>query len=444
MKVLVIMSDSLRPDRLGCYGNGEVRTPCIDALAEKSVVFTNAVAEYPITNPARRALFCGNFTFVVRPWSPLRDGDVTVAQILGDAGMFTGAINDAALPVAEHLDRGFASYTYLAGGKNDPALEDGIEVDMSDTWFPPDTPQVDIDTSTWLRINRKLLMESQGCYFPDVITREAVKWLDEHHSEDFFLWLDYFDPHEPWDPPPPYNTMYTDQPTPVIPKPPGPSSDWMTEEQKRHVMAMYDGTIAQVDEQVGVLMDKLEKIGIADETIVVFLSDHGEPLGEHGIIRKFRVPLHEELIKIPLIIHDPRYADQARHVDCLVQNVEFMPTILGLLGIDCPVEHHGYDLTSIIKGSNDGPRERVFAGTFGGARACVSDGEWKFTDNRGERPNELYHLASDPLEKRNRLDEEPTLVRQLNRDIWDFQADVLSHTSDVMNFILRRADSKWW
>ncbi len=443
MNLLVIMADSLRPDRLGCYGNEEVRTPNIDALAEKSVVFTNAVAEYPITNPARTALFCGIVTFVLRPWSPLRDEDVTLAQMLHDAGMFTGAINDMAIPAAEHLDRGFQSYTFLPGGKNYQPLQKGVEADMTGTWFPQHTPQVDIDASAWMRINRKLLMEQEGCYFPDLITREAAKWLDEHGSQEFFLWLDFFDPHEPWDPPPPYNTMYTDQPTPVIPKPTGPSSDWMTEEQKRHVMAMYDGTIAQIDEQVGVIVDKLADLNIADETIVVFVSDHGEPLGEHGIIRKFRVPLYDELIKIPLLIYDPRFADQARPMDCLVQNVDFMPTMLGLLGVHCPVQHHGYNLSPIIRGSDEGPRERVFSGTFGGARACVFDGEWKLIDNRGEKPNELYHLPSDPLERNNRTDEEPTLVQHLHRDIWDFQADVLSSTGGVMKWLLRRPDANW-
>jgi len=443
VNLLVIMSDSLRPDQLGCYGNNRVRTPHIDALADKSVIFTNAVAEYPITNPARTALFCGIFTFILRPWSPLRDDDVTLAQMLRDAGMFTGAISDMAIPAAEHLDRGFESYTFLEGGKNYGPLQEGIEPDMSGTWFPPHAPQSDIDTSRWLRINRKILTESEGCYFPDLITRKALEWLDAHGKQDFFLWLDYFDPHEPWDPPAPYNTMYTDEPTPVIPKPTGPSSEWMTDEQKHRVIAMYNGTIAQIDDQVGIIMDKLAQLGIADETIVVFLSDHGEPLGEHGIIRKFGVPLYEELIKIPLLICDPSYQQHARRVDCLVQNVDFMPTMLGLLGLDCPVEHHGYDLSPIIRGSDDGPREKVFSGTFGAARACVFDGEWKFIDNRGEKPNELYHLPSDPGEHRNRLEEEPTLARQLHRDIWDFQAEVISSTSTVMKWLLRRPDANW-
>ena len=141
MNLLVIMSDSLRPDRLGCYGNKHVRTPHIDALAAKSVVFTNAVAEYPITNPARTALFCGIFTFVLRPWSPLRNEDVTLAQMLRDAGLFTGAINEMAIPAAEHLDRGFESYTFLPGGKNYRPLQEGAEADMTGAWFPPHTGQ---------------------------------------------------------------------------------------------------------------------------------------------------------------------------------------------------------------------------------------------------------------------------------------------------------------
>jgi len=90
MNVLVVMSDSLRPDRLGCYGNRKASTPHIDALAQKSVVFDNAIAEYPITNPARVALFCGIFTFPVRSWGPLREDDVTLAQILANEGMTTG------------------------------------------------------------------------------------------------------------------------------------------------------------------------------------------------------------------------------------------------------------------------------------------------------------------------------------------------------------------
>jgi len=314
---------------------------------------------------------------------------------------------------------------------------------MTGTWFPPHTPQIDIDSSAWMRINRRLYMESDGCYFPDLITRKAVQWLNEHKDDDFFLWLDYFDPHEPWDPPPPYNTMYTKNPTPVIPKPPGPDSSWMTEEQKQHVMAMYDGTIAQIDDQVGVLMDTLSELNIADETIFVFLSDHGEPMGEHGIIRKFGVPVYDELIRIPFIFPDPRFLDRARHVDCLVQNVDFMATVLGLLGVDCPVDQQGYDLSPIIKGSDEGPRQEVFSGGFGGIRACVFNGEWKFIDNRGEKPNELFHLPSDPEERRNRADKELALVQRLHRDIWDFQVQVARDTGSVMKWLMRRPDSKW-
>ncbi|MCK4784046.1 MAG: sulfatase [Desulfobacteraceae bacterium] len=443
MNLLVIMSDSLRPDRLGCYGNKKAKTPNIDALAKRSVLFTNAVAEYPITNPARTALFCGIFTFVLRPWAPLRDDDVTLAQILGDTGMVTGVITDQGIAKAEHLDRGFENYIFLPGGKNELPIKEGVETDMSGTWFPPHAPQIDIDSSTWMRVNRQLYMESEGLYFPDLITRRADQWLEEHSGSDFFLWLDYFDPHEPWDPPAPYNTMYTNEPTPVIPKPSGPSSDWMTQEQKRHVMAMYDGTIAQIDEQIGVLVKKLSDLGIAEKTILVLVSDHGEPLGEHGIIRKFGVPLYDELIKIPLIIHDPRFANQARHVDCLVQNVDFMPSMLGLLGVNCPVEHHGYDLGHIIRGSDEGPRRKVFSGAFGGARVCVFDGKWKFIDNRGEKPNELYNLLSDPQEHHNRADKEPRLVRQFHRNIWDFQNEVVGSTSGVIKWLMRRPDAKW-
>jgi arylsulfatase A-like enzyme len=255
-------------------------------------------------------------------------------------------------------------------------------------------------------------------YFPDLLTREALKWLDAHGEDKFLLWLDYFDPHEPWDPPEPYASMYDPGYTGrVIPMPRGPESDYLSPDELNHIRAQYAGCVTQVDDQFRKLRSHLEQIGLWEKTIVVLLSDHGEPLGEHGEIRKFNIPVYDELSRMVFMIRVPGLSPI--RTDALVQNTELPPTMYSLLGIEADERMDGLDLTPLMRCETSQVRERAYSGAFQ-VRASIRTPEWKFIDNRGGKPNELFHVTDDPGEKVNLIGRESELARKLHEELWEW------------------------
>lgn len=418
MNVLVVMFDSLRPDHLAFNGHPYVRTPNLDMLAKESTFFENAIAEFPITVPSRTALVTGNYTFTNRPWTPLKEGEVTLAQRLKESGYYTCAFSDTPFSSDANMDRGFDEFHWIPGGKCHPPVNPDRIVDIGGVYFTPETAQSDVRYYTNSVMNRVEITERDGIYFPDIITGEAVKWLDNRpQDKPFLLWLDYFDPHEPWNPPKPYSDMYDSGYTGRYVPMPGMYAKYLNDGELRHIVAQYDGCVTQVDEQFGKLRAALEQMNLWDDTIVVVVSDHGEPFGEHGTIRKFDVPVYDELSKMVFMIRDPKSPDGQR-VDGLVQNTDLAPTLLGRLGVE---KHpmNGIDLNSLILGEVSDIREYAYSGAFQ-VRGSIRDKEWKLIDNRGEKEPELFNLVDDPLEKNNLVVAEPNIAKRLHKQLWEF------------------------
>lgn len=438
MKVLVMMLDSLRPDFLGCGGHEAVKTPHIDRIAAEGVFFPNAYAEYPITIPSRTALVSGNYTFTNRPWCPLRNYDLHIAEVLRDAGFRTAAFSDTPFREHSNMHRGFEVFRFFPEGKCHTPVAD-VDCDIPDVYYPDFAPAGELHFFPNTIKNRYYALERYGKACPELLFDAAIEWLQTHHGEDFFLWIDSFEPHEPWCPPPPYDAMYRSrEPDRYIPFPIGPSSDWMTPADRQHVLENYMGDVTHTDDQVGKVMTTLEALGIKDETLVFVLSDHGEPFGEHGTVRKYGVPIYDELAKMVFIMRLPGLVPHGVVSDALVQNVDLVPTLAEVLGLSLPARKgevvradkrrpsvaHGYDgagLVPLLRGKVEEVREAAFLGGFG-MRAGIRKGPWKLIDNRGEKQNELFNLNDDPREKRNLLENEPTLARELHRELWEFQA----------------------
>lgn len=418
MNVLVVMYDSLRPDYLGCLGNEKVKTPNFDAFAMESCVFEQAVAEFPITIPSRTALVTGKYTFTNRPWCALRDDDVSVAQILQQSGWLTAAISDSPFNPGSGMNRGMCEFIRIPGGKcHEPIVEFKMP-DISGVHIPEGSSKKDVRFYMCTVLNRAEYLRREGIYLPDILTREALKWLEANRHESFFLWLDYFDPHEPWDPPEPYASMYDPgYPGKIIPMPKGPDTDYLSEAELNNIRAQYAGCVTQVDDQFGKLCARLKELDLWDKTIVVLLSDHGEPFGEHGQIRKFRVPVYDELARIVFMMRVPGVPP--RRIRGLAQNTDMLPTLLSILGI--PVEHpiDGVDLSPLIHGDSEEVRTRAYSGGFQ-IRSSIWTQEWKFIDNRGEGPNELFNRIHDPGEKENLLAKEEKLAAELHRELFDW------------------------
>jgi arylsulfatase A-like enzyme len=416
------MLDSLRPDFMGCYGNEIVKTHHMDAIAARGMAFSKAYAEYPITVPARTALVSGCYTFTNRPWCPLRSYDMHIAEVLRENGYATAAFSDTPFSTGANMDRGFDAFEWIAVGKCHRPVVEGRDVDISNAYFPLHATEVEKKFYRHTMINREYSMETNGKICPELLFDSAIEWLEENSDKKFFLWIDTFEPHEPWCPVEPYASMYQkDYEGKYIPMPMGPSSDWMTPEDIKHVRALYASEATHTDQQVGALVDKINQLGLLEDTLIILISDHGEPLADHGTIRKYGVPVYDELARIVWIMSKPGFIPEGTMSQALVQNTDFAPTILDMLHIEPPKRYKidGVSLMPLINREKDSVREYVYNGAFA-LRSSIINEDWKFIDNQGEKPNELFNRKSDPQEKMNLIGEHPDVAVDLHRKLWDF------------------------
>jgi len=423
MNVIVLMLDTLRPDHLGCHGNAEVKTPHMDRFAQQGVLFETAYAEFPNTIPARTCFVSGMYTFPCRPWQALQSEDLHVAEMFRDAGYHTVAMSDTPFNNGANMDRGFEEFHHFKTGKCLPPA-DGRELpDISHAFFPPGYPEKEVNYYARTLGNIQLCREKYGKTPGEHFFGEVCGWLEQNRDKQFFLWVDSFQPHEPWDAGEPYRSMYGPQfgyEGRYLPMPMAPDADqWMMPEDVEHVRALYKAGVTETDDLLGGVFARLDELGLSEDTLVLLLSDHGMPLMEHGLLRKFGYPLYDELARIVWMARLPGQLPAGKRVPSLVSNVDFLPTLLSLTGVSVDSELEGQDLVPLIEGEADKVRDRLFLGAYN-YRTGVRTETHKFIDNRGERPNELFDMIADPLESENLAADQPQISADLHRAVWEF------------------------
>jgi len=430
MNVIMIINDSLRADHLGCYGNDWIKTPNIDKLASESAVFDYFYPEGLPTVPTRTTFFTGRFTFPFRGWQRLEPTDILLAELLWNKGYTSAQITDVL-----HLhkpsmafERGFDFTQYIRGHEGDPwIVDESIDVEAEvEKYYKGDGKDktVRAQLTQYLR-NRHWWKGEEDTFVARTLTA-GVKWLEEQPKKDnLMLWLDCFDPHEPWDPPAPYDRMYTDpdyKGQDIIQPIPGYVEGYLTPEETNHIFKLYAGKVTLCDKWVGVLLDKLKEMGMYDNTMIIYTTDHGEPFAEHGIIRKSHPLLYEELVRIPLIIKHPEGFGAGQRFNQLIETTEIFPTILDFLNIKIPPRVHGKSLLPLMKGEVDKLRDRVYMGYF---KRCwrVNDYDWSFLLNFDKgKENELYDMNADPEMMSNIIEENPAKANELELDLRRFVA----------------------
>ena len=415
MNIVVIISDTLRRDYLGCYGNQTVRTPHLDEFAKRSVVFDRAyVASFP-TMPMRADLYTGKFTLTYLGCAPMPRDEVILHQLLTDAGYVTAAVVDTPFYVRNGFgyDRGFHDFRMVRG-----------------QWWEREVA----DTTYERRYEEDHCAPMTGAY--------AERWLERHYQEKFFLYVDMWDPHEPWDPPLHYGRQYYPDWDGTIVKPPYYywSKSGLTRKDIDIARACYAGEVTMVDRAVGRIIERLESLGILEKTIIVFVSDHGYLLGEHELLGKMILedqkyigaPLYEEITRVPLLIHFPG-ADPCR-TDAIVSTPDLMPTILDLVGIEIPNTVQAKSMASIVRtGKGEGRSFAVTATPLYNPGqtthivdsfrrrikeylyATITSDVWTLLYACKGKPVELYNLESDPGQKKNVAKQHPEVVKSLHR-----------------------------
>lgn len=423
MNVVVMVLDSLRYDKVGCCNSSIVKTPHFDQFASQGVVLERCYAEFPNTIPARTALVAGIYTFTNRPWKELDPKDPHIAEVFQSAGYLTAAFSDTPFNNGANMNRGFDEFVHYPMGKCLPPIDDQPPLPADDTYLAPGFPEKEYKFYPHTKTNRAYCMKKYGKYLPEMMIDDVEQWLTKHRNDQFFLWIDSFNPHEPWDAPEPWRSMYGPAggfEGRYLPFPMGPEMDWVRPGDLEHIHALYNACASETDFYVGRLLAKFDELGLSEDTLIVILSDHGEPLGEHGTIRKFNYPLYEELSHTVSLWRWPGHLPAGTRVPGLTQNLDLMPTLFSATGLQPEFQPEGKNLLPLMQGQVDKVRDHLFYGAFNYNAGVISDDGYKLIDHRGEMPDELFYLPSDPCEHHNLIESHSDLATDLHRRLWDF------------------------
>jgi len=418
MNLIVIMLDSLRQDHLGCYGNSWIKTPHIDKLAGESVLFENAYTAGLPTVPVRTELFTGQDSLSFRPWQPLTKEDITLPEILREYG-YTSALITSTYHLFKpdmNFHRGFDVFRWIRGQEADSYVSGPLNKNIND-YIKPAMKGTPVEKMLIQYLKNTESFDKEEDYFAPQVVKESIDWLKRNCKEkNIFLWMDSFDPHEPWDPPSPFDKMYTDPnyKGPRLIHPKYGKVDWMTQEELSYVKGLYAGEVSFVDKWVGVLLERIKELGLYDNSLIVLLSDHGHPHGDHGSIMKTPDNLYSELIRIPLLIRHPQGLYAGKRADALLQMPDILPTILDIMGLGVETQvMPGRSFWPIVKQEKEKIRDWIVTGYHESLHRCVRDKDWSFILRPEGDENELYNLKDDPGETRNLIDEHPEKAKEL-------------------------------
>jgi len=373
--VLLITVDTLRADYLSCYGSKKVRTPHIDQLAEKGIVFEKAFAHNVITLPSHINILTGTY--------PLYHG------VQDNTGF---RLDEKAITLSEVLKQeGYKTGAFIGAFPLDDRFGLGQGFDLYDDFYGDTTAQNDFS-----------FVERRA----EDVVRRAVEWIDQNRQENWFCWVHIYDPHAPYNPPPSYKEKY-----------PG---------------NFYAGEVAYSDSALGNLFGFLKKAELEENTLVVLTSDHGEGLGDH------QEPTHgvfayNTTLRIPLIVYQPKLFTEHKTVKFMVRHIDIMPTVLDIAGFKIPKEVQGHSLKPIIRDPDKGRVEDCYFEAmtphlnrdWAPLQGILSD-QFKYIDLPIK---ELYDIESDYREENNLAATDMPTAYKLNKHLQTLIKKYSSKTS---------------
>ncbi|MDP9477263.1 MAG: sulfatase-like hydrolase/transferase [Actinomycetota bacterium] len=439
MNVVLVLIDSLRKDHVGVYGNDWIKTPALDALAKESLRFTRAYPESIPSIPARRGIHTGLRSFPFRGWElsnvteedvalwgwePIPEEQTTLAEILGERGYYNLFVTDTLhqFRASYNFHRGFHVYEWIRGQERDlfrpqtPASKKKIEGALLEG---PNAAHAE-EIMLQYYANTMGRQREEDWFTPRVFGKgmellEAAKAGADETGQPFFLVVDNYDPHEPWDPPEEYTSLYSDGyegPEPMTSSS-GPS-DWLTEAQRDRMQALYSGEVTLMDRWLGRFLEKMGELGLFEDTLLVLLSDHGHAFGEHGYAGKVPAALYPELTDIVFMMRHPGGKRAGEMSDFFALTHDVAPTILGALGIEPTSPVQGADLSVLFDGGNPAPRGHLTAGYHDNVFAR-DERYAMFAKTSGSEPH-LFDLANDPKMNRNIAGDNPDVVKRMWND----------------------------
>lgn len=453
--VLLIMTDTQRFDDMGAYGNPVIQTPNLDALCNGGCRFDRCHTQYPACMPARATVFTGRYPMAHGVWSngvALPESERTLAHWLADAGYRTGGAGKfhflphhpyrSPLPTMETHPGPFYGFQEFHLGEDGRSGEHWQWIrefhpeyeNAPDHEIPPE-----LHNTHWATSHTIDFM------------REAVR-----AREPFFAFCSYVDPHQSYNPPPPYRDMYAEADMPGPVRREGELNGTRFErlldgnmkrynERTAYFRTQHYGEMSFIDDHIKRLTDALDELSVRDNTIIVFVSDHGDMLGDHWLWWKGAYH-YRACTGVPFFVHWPGRVKPGNAVDGMVQQTDVVPTVLDLLGIEIPPGVQGRSLKPILTGETNTTgyefaySESVSSGAVhpefqtnpgrGADTLTIRNHEWRFTVHSGAGTGELYDLKNDPDEFENRWDD--PAFREIRSDLTLALLDRAAATRDPL------------
>jgi arylsulfatase A-like enzyme len=434
MNVVVVVMDSLRADHV--YGS-RARTAAWDRVGGQGVRFLNAHPEGMPTIPARRAIMSGKRTYPFRGWRPIykglppqpgwepvgSDGEMWTAT-LGKAGWTTGYVTDnphLLLPVHKRFRAKFDRVELVRGqvpGRRGPRHVSRRELDHH-------LPKALRGTSAEPRMRNYLAWNPPGRdekdYNAAKVFRDAMSWIDWARTrQPFALVIDSFDAHEPWDAPRRLIDLYGPaaarggvEPIQPFATPAARASDVdLTKRMLRRMRQLYAAEVTLVDVWLGRFLDRLENLGLAENTLLILVSDHGVLLGERGWVGKRYSEMHEELTHVPMVMRHPAGKGSGRTSNYYASTHDVGPTVLSVLGVDEPRGMNGADLSPLFDGRAPRTRRTYRTASYNTYLSCGDD-RWLLIAGNHREELRLYDRRRDRYERRNIAHRHPKKVREM-------------------------------
>jgi arylsulfatase A-like enzyme len=412
--ILLITIDTQRADHFGCYGNESILSPSIDRFAEEGVMFRYCIAQSPLTLPSHTSIMTSTYPFYHRVRTnghSARSSLTTLAEVVGEEGYRTAAFASAfVLDDRFGLDQGFEVYN----GNFDQLHLNFLSNFMKNSIYQEIIRQLDLMREDYL--------QRRGANTTD----SAIAWLDAHREEPFFVWIHYFDPHSPWDPISPYDSLYAQH---IDRSVEGEAriltqekETWMPWIEIEKIKSLYMGEVTYTDYQIGRLRDALVDMELAEKTLVVITADHGESFAENNYWGHGGA-VNDPSIHVPLIWSRPGRIPEGVVKEGLCESVDIMPTILDYLGIEVDSAMHGKSLLPFMTSGSELPERTGYSEAIGthdvekGLRALVTR-DWKYTYHAGDGSEKLYLLREDPGEERDLISTHPEKAGEMKDELF--------------------------
>jgi arylsulfatase A-like enzyme len=429
--VLLIMTDQQRWDGLAAAGNRYIHTPNLDALAESGALFENAFCNNPVCMPSRHSLLSGQYPSAIGSMTngiEMREDVPCLQHILSPYGYHTA--NLGKLHFKNHSDRdhreihpryGFDTLilsdepgcyedAYIKWVRErDPSQVENCRVGTPPAWTGPPIDKKRETTEPYAFEGPEDMTHSA------FVAEETITCIRRHHHEPFFAIAGFYAPHTPLNPPQRFVDMYDIDSLPLPKMNEGENKRGLTDREWRTVKAYYYALISHVDDQVGRILTALDEAGVRDNTIVVFTSDHGEHLGDHGLIQK-GPPGYDSCIHVPLLVSWPGRIRAGVRRNELVELVDIAPSLLDWCGLQVPPHLQGRSFRPLLEGGDYEPRSSAymeFRNPFAASWKTVRTHEFKYSAGNNGREL-LFDLTNDPHELTN-VAEDPACADALGR-----------------------------